>query len=102
VLQVQKHEVGGSAYTGGDNPSDAPLQSDYYAYDVSVRVNCGTYVARYQSPFGYLPSAFVPGHTVPVRVTKHILYFNVPDYQEMKMGIVRKLQGNCADSAQTK
>ena len=105
VLQVEKHEVGAPAYTGGDNPSDVPLQSEYYAYEVSVRVNCGTYVARYESPIDYLPAAFSPGHTVPVRVTKHILYFNLPDYREMKMGIVRKLgdeQGNCADSAQTK
>jgi hypothetical protein len=40
VLQVEKHEAGSPAYTGGDNPSDAPLRSEYYAYEVSVRVDC--------------------------------------------------------------
>jgi hypothetical protein len=103
VLQVDKHEVGWPAYTGGENPSDRPLRSEYYAYQVLVRVNCGTYVAHYETPFDYLPSAFAPGHTVPVRVTRHILYFNVPEYQEMRMGIVRRTkQGNCADSEQTR
>jgi hypothetical protein len=105
VLQVEKHEIGSPVYTGGGNPSDTPLRSEYYAYEVSVRVNCGTYVARYETPFDYIPSAFAPGHTVPVRITKHVLYFSVPDYQEMKMGIVHKprdQQANCADSEQRK
>jgi hypothetical protein len=104
VLQVEKHEVGAAAYPGG-NPSDAPLRCQYYAYDVSVRLNCGTYVARYETPFEYFPAVFSPGRTIPVRVTKRILYFNVPDYQDMKMGIVRKIrdqQHGCADSEQAK
>jgi hypothetical protein len=103
VLQVEKQEVRSPAYTSGEDPSDAPLRSEYYAYEVSVRVNCGIYVARYETPFDYIPSAFAPGHTVPVRVTKHILYFNLPEYQEMRMGIVhRTKQSNCAESGQTR
>jgi hypothetical protein len=89
VLGVQKHEVASPQYSGGGTPSDAPLESEYYAFDVSVRVKCATYVARYETPFDYFPLAFAPGETTPVRVTKHILYFHVPDHEEMKMAIVR-------------
>jgi hypothetical protein len=34
-----------------------------------------------------------PGNTVPVRVTRHMLYFNVPKYPEMKMKIVHLDEG---------
>jgi hypothetical protein len=89
ILSVQKSEVQPPAASGGDNPSDAPPHCDYYAYEVAVRVNCGTYVGRYQSPNDYFPAAFVPDHTLPVRITRHVLYFNLPGDQEMQMNIVR-------------
>jgi hypothetical protein len=56
VVAVQKHKVYSPDSTiGGSNPSDAPLTSRYYAYDVSVRVDCRTYVGRYETPINYLP-----------------------------------------------
>jgi hypothetical protein len=90
VLSVQKHEVRSPAYTAGDSPSDAPLQTDYYVYEIALRVNCATYVGRYETQLNYLPSSFVTGHQVDVRVATHLLYFNLPDGQQMKMAIVQK------------
>lgn len=100
VLQVDKHQVE-SPYSGGDNPSDAPLRSTYYAYDVSVEVNCGKYVTHYESAYDYLPSSFKVNQQIPVRVTKHEMYFNLPGDREFKMPIAHKKllsSANCASS----
>jgi hypothetical protein len=88
VLSVQRREAEEPSRVG-DNPSDAPLQSQAYAYDVAVRVSCGTYVGHYESPYDYLPSEFSPNREVQVRLTKHVMYFNLPGDREMEMSIVR-------------
>ena len=88
VLQIQRHEADISSNYVGDNRSDAPLRSDVYSYEVSIRVNCGTYVGRYQSAFDYLPSIFTPNRTVQVRLQKHVMQVNVPGEKEFTMGIV--------------
>lgn len=88
VLSVDKEDVQSPEYMGGTNPSDAPLQSTYYAYNVSIHVGCATYVGRYETPFEYFPSAFSPNHPVDVRLTKHVMYFNVPGENDMKIPIV--------------
>jgi len=94
VVDVQKHKVYSPDYTmGGSNPSDAPLTSRYYAYDVSVRVDCKTYVGRYETPFNYLPSAFAPDQPIQLRLTKHVMYFDLPNNPDMRMGIVRRSSG---------
>ena len=91
VIQVQKHKVfSADSMVGDSNPSDAPLASRYYSYEVSVRVDCRTYVGRYQTPFNYLPSAFTPDRPIQVRVTKHLMYFDLPNDPDMRMGIVRR------------
>ena len=59
VIGVQSQTVQSPEYsTAGSNPSDAPLTSSYYEYDVSIRVGCIIYVGRYLTPFRYLPSLF--------------------------------------------
>ena len=89
VVSVERQEVmtpNQCCYSG----SDTPLQSQYYAFDVSVRVGCGTYVGRYESYIDYLPSAFSPNKEIPVHLTKHVMYFDVPGERDMKMGIVHR------------
>jgi len=94
VVQVQKHKVYFPESTmGGSNPSDAPLASRYYAYEVSVRVDCKTYVGRYETPFNYLPSAFTPDQPIELRLTKHVMYFDLPYDPDMRMGIIRRRSG---------
>jgi hypothetical protein len=91
VVHVQKQRVYSPAATiGGSNPSDAPLTSRYYAYEVSVRVDCKTYVGRYETPFNYLPAAFTADQPIQVRLTKHVMYFDLPNDPDMRMGIVRR------------
>jgi hypothetical protein len=94
VVHVQQHKVySPDSMIGGSNPSDAPLTSRYYAYEVSVRVNCETYVGRYETPFNYLPSEFTSSQPIQVRLTKHVLYFDLPNNPDLRMGIVRRKEG---------
>lgn len=77
-------------HDGRSNPSDAPLTSRYYAYEVSVRVDCEIYVGRYVTAFNYLPSAFTADRLIPIRLTKHVMYFDLPNDPDLRMGIVRR------------
>ena len=95
VVEVEKHKVYSPEYTmGGSNPSDAPLTSRYYAFEVSVRVDCKTYVGRYDTPFNFLPSAFTPNRPIQLRLTRHVMYFDLPYEPDVRMGIVRR-RSNC-------
>jgi hypothetical protein len=91
VLRVDQHQVQSPANTfGAGNPSDAPLASSFYIYDVSIHTNCGSYVGRYETPFKYLPSAFSPNNPIEVRPTKHVLYFDLPNDPDLRMSIVHR------------
>jgi hypothetical protein len=86
VLSVDKH-VAQTYYVG--SPIDAPLQPNYYSYDVGIRVNCTTYVGRYDSAINYLPSSFAPNHPVQVLLHKHTLTVWMPELgREVEMRIV--------------
>jgi hypothetical protein len=98
VVKVQQH----NAYStepmiGGSNPSDAPLTSRYYTYEVSVRIDCKTYVGRYETPFNYLPSEFTANQPIQVRLTKHVMYFDLPNNPDLRMGIVHR-SSNCGQN----
>ncbi len=86
ILSVHKQERQEPPYYGGDNPSDAPLQSEVFAYEVAVRTACGTYVARYESPYDFLPGAFIANSRMPVQVGKHNISFDL-GYRQMQMPI---------------
>jgi hypothetical protein len=91
VVDVQKHKIQSPAYTvAGSNPSDASLTSRYYVYEVSVRVDCKTYVGRYETPFNYLPSAFTRDRPIQLRLTKRVMYFDFPNDPDMRMGIAHR------------
>jgi hypothetical protein len=99
VVTVQKHETK-SNYIG-DDPSDAPLQSSAFAYDIALRVSCGTYIGRYQSAFDYVPAVFTPNRPVEIRFQKHAMYVEVPGEPEYKIGIIEQPRGaraSCNDS----
>lgn len=89
VLRVDKHDE--ATRTGGDNPSDAPLPDpETFSYDIAVRVNCGTYVGRYQSWYDYVPSLFSPNQKIHLRLTRSVMYIPVPNQKEVEMPIVSK------------
>jgi hypothetical protein len=96
VLGVNGETVQSPEYpTGGSNPSDAPLTTSYYEYHVSLQVGCMIYTGRYLTPFHYLPSMFTSGHSVGFRLTKRVMYFDVPDTAGIRMSIIRRKAADC-------
>jgi hypothetical protein len=97
VVAVRKHDLYSPESTSaGSNPSDAQLSSTYYAYEVSVRVDCMIYVGRYETPFKYLPSAFTPDQPIKLRMMKGAMYFHLPNASDMKMEI-RRHSSECSN-----
>lgn len=82
---------------------DAPAVSEIYEYDIAVKLNSGTYVGRYESYFDYLPlatCAFYPNQSLPVRLTRNVVHFKLPD-REVEMGIVSRPGENISARANT-
>lgn len=98
VEEVQKHRIQFPEYTiGGSNPSDAPLATRFYSFEVSIEVGCKTYVGRYQTPINYLPSVFAVGQGITFRLTKHVMSFDVPYSAGIRMPIIRR-RNECGKS----
>ena len=96
VVQVQKRRVQSPEFTiGGSNPSDAPLISRYYEFEIAVRVGCMTYIGSYDTPFNYVP--FSADQHIQFRLTKHVMYFDVPNTAGMRVHIARR-QNECGKS----
>ena len=87
IVTVQKQDVATPPVRTGADPVRTPLQSHYYLYDASVRLNCELYVGRYESELDDLPSALSPNNRVPVRLKKHAMYLDFPG-DTVKMQIV--------------
>lgn len=87
VVSVANHETP-SEYVG--NPSDAPLRSEVYSYDIGIQLNCTLYMVRYESGFDYLPSVFSPHQTVEVSLQKHVMNVNLPGSREVRLSIASR------------
>ena len=87
IVNVQKQDVATPPVRTSADPVRTPLQSHYYLYNVSVRLNCEVYVGRYASELDDLPSALSPNNSVPIRVQKHVMYLDFPG-DTVKMQIV--------------
>jgi hypothetical protein len=89
VLSVNQHED--SHMVGGDNPTDAPLADpETFTYDISVRVNCGTYVGRYENWYDYVPAELSPNQKIQVHLTRSVMYVPIPNQNEVEMPIISK------------
>ncbi len=56
---------------------------------LAIRLDCNIYIGRYESATDYLPSVFLPKHSVDMRLQKRIMYVSLPESdREVKMGIV--------------
>jgi hypothetical protein len=49
VVSVQNRET--PSNYAGSNPSDAPVQSEVYSYDIGIQVGCTIYRTHYDSGF---------------------------------------------------
>jgi hypothetical protein len=85
VVSVQNRET--PSNYAGSNPSDAPLQSEVYSYDIGIQVGCTIYRTRYDSAFDYLPSVFAPHHAVEVNLRKRVIEVSLPGNRTVRMGI---------------
>ena len=84
VVSLANHETP-SVYVG--NPTDAPVQSEVYSYDIGIELNCTVYTVRYETGLDYLPSVFSPNQTVEVSSQKHVMNVNLPGGREVRLGI---------------
>jgi hypothetical protein len=84
VVSVANHEIP-SVYIG--DPTDAPLQSEVYSYDIGIELNCTVYTVRYETGLDYLPSVFFPKQTVEVSLEKHVMNVNLPGAREVRLSI---------------
>jgi len=78
IVNVQKQDVSTPPVRMDADPDRTPLQSHYYLYNVSVRLNSEEYVGRYESELNDLPSALSANNSVPVRLTMHTMYLDFP------------------------
>ena len=76
IVSVQKGTVATPEITGASDATDNPLQTQYYRYDVSVKVGHGFYVGRYESEFNYLSNSLAPNHVVSVRLQGGVMYLD--------------------------
>jgi len=90
VVRVERHEAP-ERLSRGDNPSDAPMADpEVFAYDVTVRVNCGTYVGRYQSWYDHIPSVLRVDEKIQLRLARSTMYVAVPNERDVELSIVSK------------
>lgn len=87
VVTVKKLDT--TPQFSGGNPTDAPAYPEEFAYEIGLRLECTTYVGRYESATDYLPSVFKPNSDVDVRLDKHWMYVSLYGDRDVKMGIVR-------------
>ena len=87
IVNVQKQDVATPPARTGADPVRTPLQSHYYLYNVSVRLNCDVYVGRYETELDNLPSELSANNSVPVRLLKRVMYLDFPG-DTVKMQIV--------------
>ena len=76
IVSIQKSIVATSEITGAGDATDNPLQTQYYRYDISVKVGYGLYVGRYESEFNDLSDSLAPNHVVSVRLQKGAMYLD--------------------------
>jgi hypothetical protein len=86
VLKVQEEAT--QPADVGSNPSDAPLSSPTYSYKVWLRVDCVTYVARYDSWSDQPDPMFSPNRVIAVNTRKHDLRASGPGGRETRMSII--------------
>jgi uncharacterized protein involved in exopolysaccharide biosynthesis len=86
VVSVENHETP-SNYVGS-NPSDIPLQSTVYSYDIGLRLACTVYRTRYDSAFDYLPSVFALDHPIRVNLQKRVMSVSLPGDRAVRMILV--------------
>jgi hypothetical protein len=89
VLRVER--IDNSARPNLDNPTDAPMPDpETFSYNVSVHVNCGTYIGRYENWYDFVPSVLAPNQKIQLRLTRTAMFVPMSNQKEIEMSIVSK------------
>ena len=100
IISVQNQNEATPPARAGADVDHAPLQSHYYRYNVSVKLNCEVYNLRYESELNDLPSALSANNRVPVRLKKNEMYLDFPG-NTVKMRIINHKANSEAACQQT-
>jgi hypothetical protein len=72
--------------------TDAPPPATEFDHDITFRLGCTEYVARYRSEIDYLPPALTPGESVDISVEQNVMYARIPGNKDARMSIIRREQ----------
>ena len=97
VIKVQRQKVYSRITRSGQQSFRCASELAVLRLPGFLRVDCKTYVGRYETPFNYLPSEFTPNQPIRVHLTKRVMYFDLPNDPDMRMGIVRR-SSNCGQT----
>lgn len=70
--------------------TDAPPPGTEFDHDITLRLGCTQYVARYRSEIDYLPPVLTPGQTIEISIDKNLMYAKIPGNKDARMSIVRR------------
>jgi hypothetical protein len=85
VVSVESRAIPSNNF--GDNPSDAPLQSEVNSYNIAIVLGGTVYETRYDSALDQLPASFAPNRSVQVNLKNHVMDVNLPDDSTLQMAI---------------
>jgi hypothetical protein len=85
VVSVESRAIP-SPYVG-NGPSDAPLLSEVYGYDIDIRLGGTVYRTSYESTSADLPPVLVANHSVEVSLKRHVMCVELPGDQPVRLAI---------------
>jgi hypothetical protein len=92
VVSVESHGTQSDSNYAGTNPSDFTPHSEFYTYDVGIRVGSTVYRASYESALNYVPAIFAANHPIQVTIKKHVMYVTLPGDDAVQMAIEGRVQ----------
>jgi hypothetical protein len=92
VVSVESRAIP-SPYVGG-GPSDAPLLSEVYAYDIDIELGGTVYRTSYESALANLPSVLAANHSVEVSLKRHVICVELPGDESVRLAIESRTEVN--------
>jgi hypothetical protein len=71
----------------GGSPTDAPLQSEVYSYDIGIRLGDTVYITAFDSTVDELPSDFAANRPVQVNMKKSVMEVELSGDRTVEMAI---------------
>lgn len=85
VVSVESRAIPSNDDGGG--PTDAPLQSEVYSYDIGIRLGDTVYMTAFDSAVDQLPSDLAANRQVQVNLKKRVLEVELSGDRTVEMPI---------------